>query len=364
MAIIFCDGFDHYAKADITKKWDSQYLYLEGSTGGLAADKGRNGTSGWSYGRPSNYLWKAFPTGPLQSFTIGAGFNPTNGIGLDYPFATIFQFLAWGVKLCGLGVTSNHQIFVYSYDDDGDLVIHGYADEPIRTAMFQYMELQVIGISPTAGAMIAHMNGKEIINVENVRTCGDSSYTYAEAFCLGGAGIGYGGALSIAHAGQMYYDDVYVTDTSDASGAGNTGFLGDIRVEELMPDADSDYKEWTPLTGSDHYAMVDDNPCDEDTSYNEGASDGLRDTYTFPSVAPVNGNVKGVCVNFVAKKMDSGNRSLSAIGRYNSTDANGTEVDLGSEYIVHQSFMEKAPDGTAWTIAKVNDSVYGPEITR
>jgi hypothetical protein len=357
--LIFCDGFDHYDTSYIAKKWDSYDLYL--ASHGIKSNAGRFSSAGYSMSKPTHYLWKAFPTGPISSFTLGVAINPTNGVGMDY-YLEVFRVTAWGSKLCGLGVTQDHQLFVHGFSAGGSELVHGYATEPIRSGTFQYLELQVIGISPTAGQMIARVNGVEVINVSNVATDGATGYTEAHAFWLGGAGVGYGGALSIAYAGEIWFDDFYATDTTDDSGAGNTGFLGDVRIEELTPNADGYYKEWTPLTGSTHCDMVNEIPPDDDTTYVSTLGIGARDTYTYPSITPTFGNVKAVVVNIDAQKVDSGSSLICALGRLGTTDGLGDTQSIGSNYAIWQSVMERDPTGATWTIANVKLSEYGMKL--
>lgn len=58
------------------------------------------------------------------------------------------------------------------------------------------------------------------------------------------------------------------TDPIDDLALGQGGFLGDLRCVDVRPSADTVVADWTPSTGSDHYATVDETP-QSDTDYNE-----------------------------------------------------------------------------------------------
>ena len=70
MALIFCDGFDHYATADIYSKWSIQ-------SSGVIGGYGRFGTNGWY----ANGGWMGGLRTPLSwstQGTIGFAFMPNN----------------------------------------------------------------------------------------------------------------------------------------------------------------------------------------------------------------------------------------------------------------------------------------------
>jgi hypothetical protein len=139
----------------------------------------------------------------------------------------------------------------------------------------------------------------------------------------------------------------------------NLDVLGDVRIEELLPNADGFYQQWDPLGAGLHYVEVDDpyNAIDNETTYVSTNTVNEIDTYTFPSVTPTAGDVKGVAVNFYARKTDSGTRRIQMLARLPAggagTDGVGTEVALGGVYAVYQSYMERDPNGVQWTIANI-----------
>jgi len=61
-----------------------------------------------------------------------------------------------------------------------------------------------------------------------------------------------------------YFDDIAM---NDLNGSDDNTWCGDGHVELLRPNAEGSLDEWTPSSGSVHYAMVDDFPPNGDTDY-------------------------------------------------------------------------------------------------
>ncbi len=60
---------------------------------------------------------------------------------------------------------------------------------------------------------------------------------------------------------NQYLDDIYIYD---GEGTTNNDFLGTVFVEGLLPTADGNSSDWTPSSGTDNYALIDENPSDLD----------------------------------------------------------------------------------------------------
>lgn len=73
----------------------------------------------------------------------------------------------------------------------------------------------------------------------------------------------------------FYIDDLALNDTS---GASDNSWCGDGNIVALVPNGDASV-QWTPSTGADNYAMVDEVPADNDTTYVESSTNGHKDYY-------------------------------------------------------------------------------------
>jgi hypothetical protein len=151
--------------------------------------------------------------------------------------------------------------------------------------------------------------------------------------------------------GQTDFDDWVVWD---GQGTEFNDWLGDVEVQTSMPTADDIVTGWTPNTGAAWDALNDDGE-DGDTTYIASSEVGVPASFAMADLATTPDKVLAVQVFAVARKDDSGNRSIR-IG----IDSNG-EVDetadlpLGTGYTGFSKIFEKNPDGdVAWTPAAVN----------
>src|SRR6202035_3286992 len=84
--------------------------------------------------------------------------------------------------------------------------------------------------------------------------------------------------------GQAFFADYYLTT---GEGTTNLGRLGGSRspygvlVEPFFPASDGSSLDWTPSTGTDHYAMVNEVIADMDTTYNSSSTLDAVDSYVW-----------------------------------------------------------------------------------
>jgi len=350
MALIFCDGFDHYDTDYINHKWDYKGGTPWVSPPAIYAGLGRFSTNAVGMGDSWGFIMKALPHGPLGFVTAGVAFNPQNG--LVSAGCTMIGFVTGTTMLCKVGVTATHNLFFES----GNYLI--YANKPIRTNAFNYIELQIDRFHGVCGTVRVWLNEVKVIEQIWVNTNAGSGITVAEAVRIGGDGSW----VRTDYPQVVLFDDFYLTDQT---GLYNTSNLGDVRVVEQLPLADHD-KEWTRNTGDDNYALVDDayDAVDEDTTYITSQTPDVKDTYEFPELPTESGEVKAVCMNFFAKKLDSGTRGVSMLAHRNGTYVASDENRVGGNYIYYQSYMERDLDGaTQWTLDSVESTYFGPKLT-
>ena len=152
----------------------------------------------------------------------------------------------------------------------------------------------------------------------------------------------------------IYIDDIYVIDTT---GSINNDFLGPVQSLFKPAAADSATNTgWTPSTGTDHFAVVDERPANDDTDYVSAASTTLVDTY---DCGDIGGTDVVLCVTtkLLARKTDAGVAQLTPTIRVNGTNYDGTTVSLPDTYEYVDNHFEVSPDtGIQWTAAEVNAS--------
>ncbi len=186
------------------------------------------------------------------------------------------------------------------------------------------------------------------------------SGTYDPGGAITLAGIGFaqaGGSISSA---RIRWDDWYILDSS---GTLNNTRLGDCKVVTRYPTSDTAAADFTPNTGVDHYALVDEVNQDGDGTYNEGTNPGDKDRYS--SVDSI-GNpltVHGVGVRSFARKTDAGTREIRNIIRSGATTSNGDTIGLASTYTAKLDVYDANPNGgIPWTKTSAEAAEFGVEI--
>jgi len=157
------------------------------------------------------------------------------------------------------------------------------------------------------------------------------------------------------------FDDLYVCDDT---GSVNNDFAGDCKVECLSPQAGNGSNTGlTCSTGTDHGALVDELPANDDTDYNFSATPGAKDTYNFTNVATV-GVIKAVQVTARARKTDSATKELALVARVGGADYDGTtQAVAATTYGQYAQIWPLRPsDSSAWTISDVNAAEFGLKV--
>ena len=97
----------------------------------------------------------------------------------------------------------------------------------------------------------------------------------------------------------------------------------------LLPTANGNYTQWTPSTGTNHAANVDETPCNGLTDYNSTTVAGNRDSYTVDiSSVPNGATITAIAVQPCASRVTSGGAAptMNIFYRYGGVDS----ADSGS----------------------------------
>lgn len=166
--------------------------------------------------------------------------------------------------------------------------------------------------------------------------------------------------LQINLAYQDYFiDDIYFLDTT---GAVNNDFLGPQHIVGMFPNADTATVEWTPSTGTDHYALVDETVDNDDTDYVESADVGEIDLWEYPDLAGIT-TVNGIQIGTTAKLSDASAFNLITRVHSGSTDSDNAGVAATSSYVGYCRVLETDPDtASLWTPSGVNAMQVGVKV--
>jgi hypothetical protein len=330
MALVFCDGFDHYTSAEVGKKWSAGV----GSGGSIHSSHGRYGKG-----------FMAQPNNPAdESISVNVPITATGVVGVAYQ--------------CNYGNATDSLLFVNEgairhlivyYDGTyisvkrGDGTVLGTGTKRFLLNDWRYYELKFT-IHDSTGSFELRVNGETSVSATGVDTKN------------GGTGIPDRVALGTSSAGSTnhLFDDFYA-----ASGA---TFLGDVRVQSILPSGAGNTTQWTASAGS-NYECVDDADPNGDTDYVSETTASEKDTYAFGSLTPTSGTIAGVQVMAYARKDDAGSRSIAPVYRPASTDYDGATVTVGDSYTYYREITEVSPEtSAAWTIAEVNGAEFGVKL--
>jgi hypothetical protein len=219
MALLFMDGFDHYASSYIGRKWTSV-------TGTMQIEQtgGRRGRGALRIAQSNSGVTKHLG-GNYASLVQGAAYKipllPTSSGG--------------GQEIFGFRDGATIQIYLY-IEQTGKLSVYrgstllGQSANPLLINAWTYIECKAT-FHPSAGSFEVRVDGAVVASASGVNTS-NSGNAYANTI---GTGTG-------TNDSDAYYDDWYVCDTA---GAVNNDFLGDVRIEPLYPNADGTYQQFT-----------------------------------------------------------------------------------------------------------------------
>lgn len=205
-----------------------------------------------------------------------------------------------------------------------------------------YHVVVTVLVSNTVGTVTVTVNGSstgwQALTGQDTQNGGAAQIS---AFGLGG---------NVA-ATPIYYDDVWLAATD----------LGDCRVTPINASTgDGTLADFTPSTGTDNGAMVDENPPDGDTTYNSSTVITNRDTYNFPASGITGAMVHGVKLHNYCRKQDAGTVSMKPVIRIGGNNYEGAEQFLPTTYShVTQQYDTSPATAAAWTVAEIDGAEFG-----
>lgn len=161
--------------------------------------------------------------------------------------------------------------------------------------------------------------------------------------------------------GDQQYDDVYVADNT---GLKNNDFLGAIRIKTLVPTANGDTIQLTPVGAGTNYQAVNNPVLTPDATYVESRIIGEKDLYYSSGlVIDPNNSIAGVVVNAVVRKDKSGYGNVGIPVKYGTTDSEGCPYFVPSGYQSFQRHLDVNPvTMLPWTQSQVNNFQAGVQI--
>lgn len=340
MALRFIDGFDHkIVGANITRKWTSA-----DGTSYLTSVAGRNAGGFALFGNTAaKHISKTLD----DQATWVVGLAVKCGTFTTSPRPLISFRDSANTVQASVVIGTDGTVKLYRGTNDGTLLATSTYALPVGG--WVYLEAKVY-IHDTSGTFEARVNAVPVVTYSGDTKASSTISTARTIRIFSGSTF------------ETLYtiDDLYICD---GTGSTNNDFLGDVRIDTLLPDGAGNYTQFTPTGSANNWENVDEVPPDDDTSYNASDTVGHKDSFTFSDLSALDATIYGVQTNLIARKDDAGERSVRALIRSSSTDATGSTQTVGDTYSDKLDIFETDPVATsAWTESSVNATEFGYEV--
>lgn len=261
-----------------------------------------------------------------------------------------------GLSLAGLVDTNGSTLHMNIVSSAGELSVFRGGSKILDTNFWfvaerwYYIELKQV-INDTTGSWTVRVDGVTIASDSSVDTRN------------GGNGIvGFLEISGVTNNTQTKWDDIYVFHDN---GGDVVDFLDTIHVGSLHPDADGDDEVWSTSSGTDSFALVNENaPHDDDTDYIQSGTSAERTLFTYDNVLTGLTSFHGIHIQTVVRETDGTDFTL-----INTFKQGGNLFPESAEAIAGTSFenidhvLDQDPDTTAdWTESGINALQAGVEV--
>lgn len=203
-------------------------------------------------------------------------------------------------------------------------------------SLWMHFQLKALLQATATGTVELRINGVTVASLTDVVTT-DFQTRVFDGWAIGGA------------ARTLHMDDLWFCDGTGP--APFNDFLGPARVRRVALTGNVS-SQWTPSTGSDNAALVNDAPADTAT-YVEAAASGNTDLYTVEAL-PAGISPLAVRTHVLTKRATAdGLANIRPLISDGSNEVLGQERAVLGDWRHMPQIFETAPDGGAWTPAKV-----------
>lgn len=341
--LLWLDGMDMYGSSTGSQQVGLEYKY----PGAVTSSVTRIQT-----GRISNFCISHETTAELSLTTPNLGNMVTVIVGFALKVGTL-----GACRLVNLREDDNSTTgFNLRLKADGALEVYRNttllattATTPIVTGTWYFIEMKVT--VNNSGSYEIRVNTNNVLS-GSADTQNGATNAYANRVRFGDWLVGYPANLAIK------YDDVYICD---GTGSVNNDFVGPCKVETIKPTSDV-VSDFTPQTGADNFAMVDD-AAPNDTDYVESSTPTDKDRYGMGNLS-TSGDILGIMVNAVARVTDASPFDIDLIVKSGSTeDTAASQAVTGTDYVTFTKVYEENPDTTdPWTVSEVNGLEAGFQV--
>jgi hypothetical protein len=351
MAILHCEGFDSFS--GVSGPGSLASAYASANADQISTD------TRFSVGQclVAPTLQKAMPAGiaGYSQMTVGWAAQ-LNGAG-GYPYHTASTCM---LQLYDAG---NNPLFAVVYDGIDNRVYFNDCDgsywsytnspnsngsqtidfwSPPNTNAWYYFEVVwKKGTTTSNGTLQVYINGTQVLNRSDVNVGTTNAVTWGCASYIGIC--------------PWKFDDLYISDGIVP--------LGDSRIITEYPSADTAQKNFTPLSGSSNYAMINEVSADGDASTVSSSTVGASDLYNITPYTFDSSTIRAVKTFLLVRKDISGNRVVESQLYSGGTLVAGTPVGISQSYeFLSDIFTNDPATGAGWSATAVSNLEIGFKI--
>lgn len=346
MALLWCDGFDHYGTVGNL----TEGVYAESSGANLNTSNPRTGTHALSL---VGGTLRRILGGPKIGVGIGAAFFYMT-LPSSNNTSRIFDFRDAANSLqLSIGCQSTGVIEVKRGTLAGGTSLGVTASPVIVAGAYQHIEAFAVFDNST-GSVEVRVNGVTVFSVSGVDTVNTANVECSQVAISGGAGTT-----------NVLIDDLFCYDDT---GSANNTFIGDRRVITLFPNADTAQADWTAVGAASGYQAIDEANPDGDTSYITAGPPGSPGPISEFALQDLPGGVSainGVVIVEFARKTEAGpaNTQWSLVS--GASETAGADNPMTEVYTYRQNVFEVDPASAApFTPAEVDGLIIKVERTQ
>ena len=215
---------------------------------------------------------------------------------------------------------------------------------------WHYIEVYAV-IHDSTGRLTVRVDGNTVIDFTgDTRNGGTSTNIDTVRFRSG---------KYVSNACVVSIDDLYICD---ATGAVNNTFLGDVRVQTMLPNAAGASTQLTPTGSANNWANVGEVPYNIAT-YNASATVGQSDLYGLSDLVAGTTSVMGVQTVAHMQKSDAGAANAKIALKSGVSTYYDITRSLGTSPTAYTQVRETDPaTSVAWTVNGANALEAGMEV--
>lgn len=337
MALLFCDGFDHYGTSTV-KMLDGAWAEVGGQVT-LSSVNPRTGSihirqNGGTTASTTNI--RRVLGGAKTTVGIGGAFYlPSLPVGNDAQ--RLFQFNDAANAVQVIIVCQSTGTIQAWRGNAGSGTSLGVTASPVVVAnAYQHIEC-VVFFSQTVGTVEVRVNGVTVLSLSALDTCNTALVECSQVLIGGGTG----GTNNFS---QTDLDDVFCYDNTSSY---NNTFIGDRRVLTLFPNANTATADWTAVGAATGYECIDEASPDDDTTYITAATSGLVSQFGLQNLPAGISVINAVVMVERARKTEAGTANTQVSVVSGASTSNGVDKPLTEVYTYRQDVFQTDPASAA-----------------